>query len=104
MQRVLEEAATANPRQARERREANRYWRERARRAITQWQIDGKVARDIDAVYAANALGAMVDRFAYVWFVLGEDHDFETAVDQVTHLYCLSLGIQHRLRELPDGD
>jgi AcrR family transcriptional regulator len=98
MQRVLEEAACANPRQAQERREANRYWRERARRAITQWQIDGTIPRDIDPVYAANALGAMVDRFAYVWFVLGEDHDFETAVDQVTHLYCRSLGIEHHLR------
>lgn len=97
MQRVLEQAASMNPRQAGERRAANRYWRERARRAITEWQIDGKVARDIDAVYAANALGAMVDRFAYVWFVLGEDHDFETAVDQVTHLYCSALGIEHRL-------
>ncbi len=98
MQRVLEEAASTNPLQARQRRESNRYWRERARRAITQWQIDGIVPRDIDAVYAANALGAMVDRFAYVWFVLGEDHDFETAVDQVTHLYCRALGIEHRLR------
>ncbi|MEZ5256462.1 MAG: hypothetical protein R2705_06110 [Ilumatobacteraceae bacterium] len=52
-------------------------------------------------MYAANALGAMVDRFAYVWFVLGEDHDFETAVEQVTHLYCRALGIDHALRR-PD--
>ncbi len=104
MQRVLEEAACANPRQAYERREANRYWRERARRAITQWQIDGTVPRDIDPVYAANALGAMVDRFAYVWFVLGEDHDFETAVHQVTHLYCRSLGIEHDLPPVSADD
>jgi AcrR family transcriptional regulator len=101
MQRVVEQAATVNPRQALERREANRYWRERARRAITEWQIDGKVPRNIDAVYAANALGAMVDRFAYLWFVLGEDHDFETAVHQVTHLYCRALGIDHELEVAP---
>eukprot|EP01041_Mallomonas_annulata_P030324 gene30324-52438_t len=101
MQWVLAQATSMNPRQARERSEANRYWRERARRAITNWQIDGLVDRDIDAVYAANALGAMVDRFAYVWFVLGEDHDFETAVDQVTHLYCRALGIAHDLRSPP---
>lgn len=104
IQRVIEQAATLDPRRARERREANRYWRERARRAITDWQIDGMVGRNIDAVYAANALGAMVDRFAYVWFVLGEDHDFETAVDQVTHLYCRALGIEHTLRSVEPND
>jgi len=97
MQRILEQVATFNPRQAMERRESNRYWRDRTRRAIARWQIAGIVGPDIDAVYAAAALGAMVDRFAYLWFVLGEGHDFETAVEQLTHLYCRALGIEHML-------
>jgi len=101
MQRIMEQASTVNPRLAMERREANRYWRDRARRAITGWQIDGVVGRDIDAVYAANALGAMIDRFAYLWFVLGETHEFEVAVEQLTHLYCNALGIPHTLKLSP---
>ena len=35
----------------------------------------------IDPDYAASALGSMVDRSAYVWIVLGEPYEFETAVD-----------------------
>ncbi len=95
MMRIVEQVATFNPTLAMERRASNQYWRERSRRAITGWQIDGIVDREIDAVYAANALGAMIDRFAYLWFVLGELHDFETAVHQLTHLYCNALGIPH---------
>jgi AcrR family transcriptional regulator len=101
MMRILEQVITVNPRLAMERRESNRFWRERSRRAITGWQIDGIVGRDIDAVYAANALGAMVDRFAYLWFVAGEAHDFDIAVEQITHLYCNALGIVHAIDRPP---
>ncbi len=102
MQRVLEQASTINPQQEKERREANLYWRERARKAIVDWQFDGVVDRDIDAFYAANALGAMVDRYAYLWFVLGQEHDFDEAVEQLTHLYCNALGIRHKITPRDD--
>jgi len=95
MQGLVEQVATFDPQQALKRRQSNHYFRERARRAITSWQIDGLVPRDIDAVYAASALGALVDRSAYLWFVLGEEHDFDVAVEQLTHLYCGALGLEH---------
>jgi len=36
----------------------------------------------------------MVDRSAYVWFVLGEPFDEETAIAQLTLLYCSALGLE----------
>ena len=49
----------------------------------------------IDPAYAASALGSMVDRSAYVWIVLGEPYELETAVVQLTRLYCNALGVPY---------
>jgi hypothetical protein len=35
----------------------------------------------------------MVDRFAYVWLVLGEPFELEPAVETLTSLYCRALGL-----------
>ena len=48
----------------------------------------------IDAYYAANALGSMVDRFAFVWLVLGEPFEEDPAVETLTQLYCAALGLE----------
>ena len=37
----------------------------------------------------------MVDRSAYVWLVLGEPYELETAVIQLTRLYCNALGLAY---------
>ena len=43
---------------------------------------------------AADALGAMVGRFAELWLVQGyRDYDFDEAVDQLTVLWANALGI-----------
>jgi len=34
-----------------------------------------------------------VNRSAYVWLVLGEPYDEDAAVEQLTQLYCRSLGL-----------
>ena len=47
----------------------------------------------MDAHYAANAIGNMVDRFAYVWLVLGDPFELERAVDTLTHLWINSLAL-----------
>ena len=49
---------------------------------------EGLVDSSIDAYYAATSLGAMVNRSAYVWMVLGEPYDEDIAVEQLTLLYC----------------
>ena len=48
---------------------------------------------DVDARYAASALGSMVDRFAYVWLVLDEPFEFEEAARTLGLLWTRSLGI-----------
>jgi hypothetical protein len=40
----------------------------------------------------------MVDRFAYVWLVLGEDFDFEESVYSLTLLWARALGL-----DVPEG-
>ena len=96
MMAVLEQVSTFNPRLAQMRRSSRTFWRQRSSEAIRRWQQRGIVDHTIDADYAASALGSMVDRSAYVWIVLGEPYDFETAVVQLTRLYCNALGVPYR--------
>ena len=93
MMAIMEQVATFSPRLAAIRRGARRSWVGRGERAISRWQTEGLVAPDIDPYYAATALGSMVDRSAYVWFVLGEPFEMHEAVEQLTKLYCNALGL-----------
>jgi AcrR family transcriptional regulator len=93
MMGVLEQAAIASPELQRMRIDSRRYWVERAESTIRHWQQTGLVASDLDPHYSANALGSMVDRFAYVWLVLGEPFELEPAVETLTALYCRALGL-----------
>ena len=95
MMAVLEQVATFNSRLAQMRRATRSFWRQRNSEAIRRWQEQGIIDRSIDPDYAASALGSMVDRSAYVWIVLGEPYEFETAVVQLTRLYCNALGIPY---------
>jgi AcrR family transcriptional regulator len=97
MMAVLEQVATFNPRLAQMRRTMRVFWRQRNSEAIRRWQERGLVSRAIDPDYAASALGSMVDRCAYVWIVLGEPFDVDTAVVQLTRLYCNALGLPYHL-------
>ena len=95
MMAVLEQVATFNPRLAEVRRQTRRFWVERGTEAIRRWQRRGLVDKRLDAGYAANALGSMVDRSAYIWIVLGEPYDLDEAVEQLTRLYCNALGVPY---------
>jgi AcrR family transcriptional regulator len=90
---TLEQAATLNQELRLLRKEGRNLLVSRAARAIEHWQEAGLADPTIDARYAANALGNMVDRFAYVWFVLGEDFEEETAVATLTRLWVQALGL-----------
>lgn len=90
---VVEQVASFNPEFREIRREIRNGFVDRSERAIARMQDEGLVFDDVDARYAANALGSMVDRFAYVWLVLGEDFDFDESVRTLTLLWARSLGI-----------
>jgi AcrR family transcriptional regulator len=93
MMAILEQVATISPQLATVRRDARRFWVKRSTAAFTKWQADGLIDGAIDPYYAASALGSMVDRSAYLWYVLGEPFNENTAINQLTRLYCNALGI-----------
>ena len=91
---VIEQVAAFNPELRDIRRHARDAYVQRSTRAITRWQDEGLADPELDPYYAANALGAMVDRFAYVWLVLGEDFELETAVHTLTRLWVQAIGLE----------
>lgn len=94
MMAILEQVGTLSPELKETRRRARVYWVERTESAIRRWKQEGLVAPDVDPFYAARVLGSMVDRSAYVWFVLGEPVDVDIALEQLTLLYCRALGLK----------
>jgi AcrR family transcriptional regulator len=69
----------------------------RAESSIRRLQSDGLADRGLDATIAADALGAMVARFAELWFVQRyRDYEFEEAVEQLTRLWANALGLADR--------
>ena len=68
--------------------------RRRAGRAFATWQTQGLIASEIDVDFAAECLGAMTERCAYLWFVMGEPVDVPAAIDKVTKLWGDALGLK----------
>jgi len=85
---------------------SRRYWVERQEEQIKRWQAEGVARAELDAGYAANALGAMVDRCAFLWLVLGDEpYEEERAVASLTDLYVNALGLPSRKQHHTfDGD
>ena len=71
-----------------------RHFAGRAEKAIRRLQAEGLADRNVDARMAADALGAMVARFAELWLVQGyRKYDFDRAVEQLTLLWANALGL-----------
>jgi AcrR family transcriptional regulator len=90
---VLEQVALFNEELFAIRREMRRAFVDRSTAAIARWQRAGLVDPELDPRYAASALGSMVDRFAYVWFVLDGDFELDAAVANLTRLWIQALGM-----------
>ena len=64
---------------------SQKHFTKRAEEACRLQQREGMADRTLDPVIAADALGAMVSRFAELWFVQGyRDYDFDEAVEQLS--------------------
>lgn len=104
---VLEQVALVDPDLREIRLEARRYWVIRAAKRFDAWKADGVVRPEVDTSYAAHALGAMVDRCALLWFVIGEPgYDEDRAVAALTDLYAHALGLPERANaemDVPTG-
>jgi AcrR family transcriptional regulator len=91
---VIEQVSRYDPEVNAARMTTMKHFVERAERAIRRLQRDGLADRRIRPSVAADALGAMVARFAELWLVQGyRDYDFDDAVDQLTVLWGNALGL-----------
>lgn len=71
-----------------------KHFAERAEKSIRRLQRAGLADKKVNAAFAADALGAMVARFAELWLVQGyRDYEFDEAVEQLTRLWANALGI-----------
>jgi len=78
-----------------------KHFVERAEHSIRHMQKDGLVDPRLNPSVAADALGAMVARFAELWLVQGyRDYDFDEAVEQLSILWANALGLEDE----PTGD
>jgi AcrR family transcriptional regulator len=72
-----------------------KHFVERAERAVLRLQREGLADRRLDPALAADALGAMVARFAELWLVQAyRDYDFDLAVEQLSILWGNALGLK----------
>jgi AcrR family transcriptional regulator len=90
---VIEQVATFNDELLAIRKEIRRGFVDHAHASIQRMQREGLAFDDIDARYAASALGSMVDRFAYVWLVLHEPFELDEAARTLGLLWARSLGL-----------
>jgi AcrR family transcriptional regulator len=107
---VIEQVSRYDPHVNAARMATMKHFVERAERAITRLQREGKVDRRVHPTMAADALGAMVARFAEIWLVQGyREYDFDEAVEQLTLLWGNALGLEpeparaRRPRRKPDA-
>jgi AcrR family transcriptional regulator len=71
-----------------------KHFVERAERSIRRMQREGLVDKRLHPAMAADALGAMIARFAELWLVQGyRTYIFEDAVEQLTVLWANALGL-----------
>lgn len=88
---TLEQVATMTPELRDLRKQSRQSYIDRTAHAIIRWQQAGLADPELDPRCAASALGNMVDRFAYVWLVLGEPFEEELAIRTLTRLYVQAL-------------
>jgi hypothetical protein len=92
---IWEQAATINEVFRDMMVESRRRFAARSQKAIIGYQKSGVADPDLDPEFAGVALGAMVSRFAYIWFAGKEPYDFDRAVEQLTILWCNAIGMPH---------
>jgi len=91
---VIEQVSRYDPHVNAARMATMKHFVQRAERGIRHLQRSGLVDRRIKPSMAADALGAMVARFAELWLVQGyRDYEFDDAVEQLTVLWGNALGL-----------
>lgn len=92
MMAVIEQVSTINDEFRTHRREVRFQFVKRTEAAITRLLPESLASQGFDVHVASNALVSMIDRFAYLWFVLGEPFD-EGAEHTLTLLWAGAIGV-----------
>ncbi len=92
MMAVLEQVATYDEALRGLRLEMRRAVADRAREFIAHLQRAHVVPATVDPRYAATALTGMVDRFMFVWLILGEEFEEEDVVLNLSRLWFQAVG------------
>lgn len=73
---------------------SQRHSAERSERAIKRLQAEGRADARVNPAIAADALGAMVARFAELWLTQGyRQYDFDEVVEQLSLIWANALGV-----------
>lgn len=91
---ILEQVASFSPAFREMRRETRKSFRSRTERGIRRFQEAGLVSPSLPPDYTAAALISMVSNFCYMWLVLDEDYNEETAILTLSRLWAQALGIE----------
>lgn len=91
--RVLEEMAPYDEAFRRLRLHIRDLFIQRGESGIRRLQEAGLADPELDPRIAASALGGMVEHFAHLWFLLGEEHDEERAIETLTRLWAQAIGL-----------
>jgi AcrR family transcriptional regulator len=80
-----------------------KHFAERSERAIRRWQQEGLADPDVDPALVADALGAMVARFAELWLVQGyREYDFDHVVEQLSRVWASALQLKDGAENTPE--
>ena len=94
LMRVIEQASRYDPHVNAERMASQRSFAARSERAIKRLQGEGRADPRVNPAIAADALGAMIARFAELWLTQGyREYDFDEVVDQLSLLWANALRI-----------
>jgi AcrR family transcriptional regulator len=93
---VIEQVATFNPEMRELRLDLRRRFMGRLTNAIERIAHENPEIA-LDPRIAANALGGMIDNFAFVWLVLGETFEKEAALETLDEIWLRALGVDSRV-------
>ncbi|MBE2997942.1 TetR/AcrR family transcriptional regulator [Nocardiopsis sp. HNM0947] len=94
MMHVIEQVSPRNPRFAHVYLEIRGLFVDRIASGIRRLQKEGAADPALDADTAASMLGGMVEHFARVWFLHGQEHDADNALETATVLWARGIGLE----------
>ncbi len=91
----IEQASRYDPHVNSVRMASQRHFAERSERAIARLKAEGRADPRVNPAIAADALGAMVGRFAELWLTQGyKEYDFDEVVEQLSLLWANAIGVR----------